>query len=272
VTIDFEEPLHPDTTYIVRVKAGYADAHNVRGERPFDFAFATSAQIDTGSIAGTVHFRRKPSEKGAVRLFVLPKDSAFAPDAARPDRETLAEKDGAYEFKNLPARGGSFLVWAFHDANGNFVYDRDSEVGQVLRDTLVLEPGRPRLILQDIHIVDPKEPASVTGVVVNATTCDSIRVSVSLHEPGDTIPPAYFTLADEKGNFSFKNVLRGVYALHAFVDLKRDSLCGTYPCAADSTMACPEFCASYPESVRVSPGDELELESLRLEASPGAKE
>lgn len=272
VSLEFEGLLHPDTTYIVRVKAGYADAHNVRSERPFDFAFATSAQIDTGSVAGTIHFRRKPSDKAIVRLFVLPKDSTFAPDAARPDRETFTDKDGTYELKHLPARGGSFLIFAFQDANGNAVFERDSEVGEVFRDTLVLSASLPRLTMNDIYIVDPKEPGSITGTVVNATSYDSVRVSVALHESADTLRPTYITICDEEGDYTFRTVLKGAYALHAFLDLKRDSLCGEYPCPADSAAACREFCVSYPESVRVSPGDEIRLKEMRLEAPVAPKE
>lgn len=272
VTIEFEGPLHPDTTYLVRVKPGYADAHNVRNDRPFEFAFATSAEIDTGSISGRVYFRRKPSEKGVVRLFALPKDSVFAPEAARPDRETTTQKDGAYEFRHLPARGGSFVVWAFHDTNGNGVMDRDGEVGAALPDTVALSEGRPRLELQDVVIVDPKEPASVAGVVVNATPYDSVRVSLALHEAADTLPPTYFVRADDGGRYAFKSVLKGVYALHAFIDLRPDSVCGAFPCPGDSSRACPEFCATYPESLVISPGDEVRLKDLRLEETGKGKE
>jgi hypothetical protein len=272
VSIEFEEPLHPDTTYIVSVKAGFADAHNVRSDRPFDFAFATSAQIDTGSIAGTVYFRRKPSNKAVVKLFVLPKDSSFTPASTRPDREVLAKEDGTYEFGYLPAREVPFVLFAFHDANGNTVFDRDNEVGETLPDTLVLAGARPRLVLQDIYIVDPKEPASITGFVVNATKYDSVPVTITLHEAADTVPPTYITRADDKGDYTFRSVLKGVYALYAFLDLKRDSVCGSYPCPEDSTTECREFCVSYPESVRVSPGDEIRLMNLRLEAPTGAKE
>jgi hypothetical protein len=269
--VEFES-LNPDTTYLVKVKSGYADAHNVRSDRTFEFAFATSAQIDTGSISGTVYFRRKPSDKAVVRLFALSTDTTLAPEAARPDRETETSKEGRYEFRYLPARGGSFLLWTFQDANNNSIFDRDGEVGASLGDTLVLTRQRPRSDFQDIYIVDPKEPASITGLVVNATPYDTVPVSLALHEASDSLPPSYYVLADNKGVYTFKSVLKGVYALHAFIDLERDSLCGTFPCPADSTAACPEFCVSYPESIFVSPGDEIQLKQIRLEAIRGGEE
>lgn len=267
VVLEFEEPLRPDTTYVFRLKPGYADAHNVRSERPFELAFATSAEIDTGAIAGRVYFRRKPTGKGVVRLFVLPRDSSFAPETARADRETNTGEDGAYELTYLPCRSIPFLVWAFEDANGNGVFEAESEAAADLPDTLRLERDRPRLELQDVYIVDPKEPAVVAGRVLNETPYDSILVTVTLDEAGDSLPPTYCVQADSKGRFSFGKVLKGLYALHAFIDVEKDSLCGTYPCAEDSTARCPEFCVTYPESLLVAPGDNIQLKDIRLEAS-----
>lgn len=264
--IEFES-LHPDTTYVLRIKPGYADAHNVRSEGSFEFAFATSAEIDTGSIAGKVYFRRAPSDKAVVKCFVLPTDTAFAPEAARPDRQARTGSEGAFEFRYLPARGRTFLLWAYQDANNNNIFDRDNEVGAAQVDTVTLTGGTPRVDSREIYIVDPKEPASITGLVVNATPYDTLRVSVALHEAGDSLPPTHFVVADAKGVYAFKNVLKGVYALHAFIDLRRDSLCGFFPCPDDSAAACREYCVSYAESIYVSPGDEIRLKDIRLEAA-----
>ena len=87
VSLELEEPLHPDTTYLVELGAGYADTHGVRSDKVFRFAFATSSFIDSGEVSGRVYFRREPSDKAVVKLFVLPRDSGFAPQAGRPDRE-----------------------------------------------------------------------------------------------------------------------------------------------------------------------------------------
>ncbi len=107
------EALRSDTTYVVRIRPGFTDAHNVRSERGYEFGFATSASVDTGTISGRVYFRRKPAERGVVRLFVLPRDSSFAPEAARPDREGVTAADGTYKLRYLPQRSVPFLLWAF---------------------------------------------------------------------------------------------------------------------------------------------------------------
>ncbi len=265
--VEFETPLHADTTYLVRVKPGFVDAHNVKNERPYEFAFATSAELDTGSIGGRVYFRRKPTGKAVVRLFSVPTDSSFAPESARPDREVTTAEDGAYEIDYLPARGGKFILWAFQDDDGNSVFSPDNEVGASMRDTLALARERPSLEGRDIYIVDPKEPAKITGRAINATPFDSIPVTVTLEEVSDSVPPTYYIRANPQGQYSFENVIKGTYLLHAFIDLKKDSVCGSYPCLEDSTAPCAEPCAAYPDSLVVAPGDERRLKDIRVEAA-----
>ncbi len=261
----FSESLHPDTTYIVKLKSGYSDRHGVRGERPFEFAFATSATIDTGVVAGTVLFRREPSPKGVIKVFVLPKDSTFAVEASRPDRQTGTAEDGVFEAGYLPARNVPMLVWAFHDEDGNGVYDPEKEAGAGIPDTLFLTDARPRIDGLVIDIVDPREPGVISGRVFNETEFDSILFTVALHEVTDSLPPTYLKLSNFKGDFSFDNVLKGSYTLHAFIDFKRDSLCGEYPCRDDSTRMCVEPCVVYSDTLVIEPGGKIENIDVTLE-------
>lgn len=264
--VEFEKPLHPDTTYLVRVKPGFVDSHNVKSEKPYEFAFATSAELDTGSIGGRVYFRRKPTGKAVVRLFRVPTDSSFAPESARPDREVTTAEDGSYALDYLPARGDKFILWAFEDDDVNSAFSPETEVGASLRDTLALASDRPSLEGRDIYIVDPKEPAKITGRAINATLFDSIPVTVTLEEMLDSVPRRYYIRANPQGQYSFDNVLKGTFLLHAFIDLKKDSVCGSYPCLEDSTAPCIEPCAAYPDSLVVGPGDERRLKDIRVEA------
>ncbi|MEE9269264.1 MAG: Ig-like domain-containing protein [Candidatus Krumholzibacteria bacterium] len=256
-----DEPLHPDTTYIVELKAGFSDAHGARSKEGARFAFATSAAVDSGVIAGRVLFRREPADKGVVRLFVLPKDSAFAVEAARPDRETACRKDGAFRLAYLPTDGTSFLVWAFQDNNGNLNYDPGKEAGAVATVSLGTDVWGVEDI--EIDIVDPREPASVKGTVDNVTGVDSLPVVVTLHELADSMPPSYYVRCGSDGSFAL-DVLQGTYVLWSFLDFQNDSLCGTYPCAEDSARACAEPCVMYPDTLRVKPGDKVRLGKLVL--------
>ena len=261
----FDGGLHPDTTYIVKLKKGYTDSHGVRGENPYEFAFATSAEIDTGLVAGRVFFRREPSDKGVVKVFVLPKDSSFAAEASRPDRQAETGEDGEFVLKYLPARNTSLLLWAFHDADGNGLYDPEKEAGAALPDTIRLTDAQPQIDEQIIDIVDPREPGVVSGLVLNETAYDSIPFTLTLNEVADSLPPTYVVLSNLKGAYSFDKVLKGTYTLQAFIDFKRDSLCGEYPCKDDSTRMCTEPCAVYPDTLVIEPGVKIEEIEIRLE-------
>jgi hypothetical protein len=259
-----EEPLHPDTTYVVEIKPGVSDAHGVRSSESYRFAFATSAAIDSGSISGQVFFRRKLSEKAVVRLFRLPRDTSFTPEATRPDREVTVDREGAYRFGFLPTEESDFIAWAFEDANGNGAFERDNEAdGEPPDSVLTLTDRQSVLTRRDIYIVDPREPAEITGRIVYATGADSFPIAVTMHAVLDTMPPTFYSRCDADGNYRLDKVLRGRYTLWAFLDFESDSLCGTYPCPDDTTR-CLEPCARYPDTLVVEPGQKIRLEDLDL--------
>lgn len=264
VTIEPYDSLHPDTTYVVSLESGYRDEHNVTADRRFEFAFATSAQLDTGTVSGIVHFRREPTEKGIVHGFVLPGDSGFSPETAEADRQARTNRSGAYTLRYLPGSNNRFLVWAFHDHNGNGSFDPDTEYGAVLPDTLVLSSDRPSWSSRDIYIVDPTEPAVVSGIIEDATGIDTAFVSVGLYAATDTLAPSYFTYCDTLGAYSFRSVESGVYAIAAFMDFAPDSVCGVYPCPGDSARSCVEPCVAGLDSVRANPGDDIEWPKMTL--------
>jgi hypothetical protein len=251
----------------VELKPGFRDFHRVTSKTGFRFAFATSAAIDSGTISGRVYFRREPTPNGVVRAFVLPADSGFNPEAARPDREAVTDEEGDYELRYLSNTGVSYVVWAFEDKNGNLTYAPDAEAGMLFADTLVLSPSKARATGVDIFIVDPDEPATVNGVVVDATGLDTFEVSVSLHADSLGGGPAYFEPCDSTGAFVFDGIRAGVYLLRAFADITADSLCGDYPCFDDSSRACPEPCALYPDTLFVEPGAVVVVDTLILRAA-----
>ena len=61
-----------------------------------------------------------------------------------------------------------------------------------------------------------------------------------------------------------KQTRPGEYIVRAFLDLRADSLCGTYPCASDSARACLEPCTRLPGTVTVKPGGTVELPPMVL--------
>jgi len=268
-----EEPLHADTTYVVEIKPGFADAHGVKSPETIRFAFATSTKIDSGALSGHVFFRRKPSERAVVRLFRLPRDTSFSPEAVRPDRQVAANREGLYRFEFLPTTNTNLYIWAFQDENDNGSFDRDREAAGQLADSVVtLTAEAPQLADRDVYIVDPREPAEITGRIINAAGIDTLPLTVTMHALSDTTPPTYYTRCDSSGNFRLDQVLKGDYTLWAFLDLRPDSLCGSYPCPGDSSLSCAEICAQYPDTLVIEPGQKIKLEDLHLEAAKSREE
>jgi hypothetical protein len=266
LTIEPAKPLHRDTTYLIEIKPGFRDQHNVSNTSGFDFAFATAAHIDSGSISGTVYFRRKVTTRGIVRCFRIPRDSSFYPESARPDREITANQSGEYSFKYLPTSNVNYVIWAFQDQNNNDFFDRSNEYGQAYPDTIVLSPASSIWSTADIYIVDPTEPGEIDGKIVNEAGIDTIPVSVGLYASIDsTSAVSYFTYCDvSSGSFQFKNVRKGTYICKGFIDFKKDSLCGSYRCFADTTRICAEPCVEYPDSIHLDPGQQIKLEPMIL--------
>jgi hypothetical protein len=266
------EPLHPDTTYIVTIRPGFRDYHKVAAKEGTEFAFATSAAIDSGTISGRIYFRREPTKKGVVRCFVLPVDSGFAAEAVRPDREAKTDENGDYTLRYLPNRDNRFIVWAFEDANKNSTFAPENEAGMLLPDTVALTPHSPFAAGIDIWIVDPNEPAVVAGVVVNESGLDTFVVSVALYVDSLAARPTYLQPCDSTGAYEFANVRGAKYLLRAFVDVVADSACGWYPCFDDSSASCEEPCAMFPDTLQVEPGTTVEVDSLALRPAAGRKE
>ena len=261
------DPFHPDTTYLVELRPGISDRHRVRTTDTYRFAFATSAAIDSGKISGEIVFRRKPAQNARVRLWTVPADSGFAPEASRPQREAAANEDGAYQLGYLSTDEVGYIVWAFEDGNGNGAYDPDSEAGAQLPDTVYLTSERVQALAQNITIVDPREPGAVTGIVMNYTEFDSVFVTIAMREIADTLAKEYIKPAGADGRFSLAP-LQGSYILSAFIDMQRDSLCGTFPCPGDSTTDCQEPCYTHPDTIVIAPGDKVQLEDIILGEPP----
>jgi hypothetical protein len=266
------QPLHPDTTYIVTMSPGFRDFHKVASKKGYQFAFATSAAIDSGTISGRVYFRREPTKNGVVRCFILPVDSGFNPEAIRPDRQAVTDDEGNYELKYLSTTHVSYVVWAFEDKNNNLTFAPGNESGTALEDTVVLTPESPHAGGLDIFIVDPDEPLTVAGVVINDSGLDTFEVSVALYADSLGAPPAYMVTCDTTGAYTLENVHAGLYLLRAFIDMNADSICGEYRCLDDSSLVCVEPCIQYPDSVVFEPGASVVLDTLRLQPPSGRKE
>jgi len=246
------EPLVRDTTYVVRVKPDYQDNHGVTGAQWHEFAFATgTAPLDTARIEGTITLKHAPVSKAIARCYRVVGGDTIRVERDRPDREATADREGRFVLRHLPSGGGRFLVMGFLDRNTNGVFDPDTDPALVYPDTIVILPGNP--VVKDVALVllDPGDPGSVKGIVTNESGSDSARVMVAMFASADSSRTAYRAVCDSTGAYEVRNVKPGAYILRAFVDVHRDSLPGTYPCAANP-RGCPEPSVRRPGEVHVA--------------------
>ena len=264
LTIQPEGGLARDTTYVVRLKAGFRDAHGVEATAAHEFAFATGAALDSARIEGTVRFRREPSAKAIVRAFRVTEGDTIAPEVTRPHRETATGRDGRYALRYLPSGGGRFVVMGFVDQNGNGRFDRDGDPVAIVADTVTLTAALPIASDVDIAVIDPREPGGVKGVVINESGIDSARVLVGLYAAGDSVRAAYLAACDSTGAYELRTVKPGEYTLLGFVDARADSAAGTWPCPGSGATGCPEPRARLAAAVVVKPAATVEAPALYI--------
>lgn len=261
LTVRFAESL-PETTFAVLLSSGYADMHGVRTKEDFIFHFSTAPELQEGMITGKVLFKDEIDPNGVVKLHAVIPDSIQSYKREKESRIAFAGEDGGFIFKGLPTDGARFILWAFSDKNEDGRFGEEKEFHLLYPDTLQLTPARRIAMDIFINIIDPNEPGSIIGSVIDETglgTTPTVRFEPLL--PGE---PALVVRADSTGDFVARSIPPGRYIVLAFVDLALDSLCGGYPSPEDSTVTLQEPCFSLPDTVVVEPGGESTLEPIRL--------
>jgi len=177
-------------------------------------------------------------------------------------RVAFAARDGAFSLRALPASGAGFLLRAFSDRDGDARYAEGKEFATLYPDTIVLGPSRESIEEIRINIIDPNEPASIEGRIVNETqfaTVPTVRLA-----PARKGAKAIAMRADSTGAFVIANVPPGSYLFSAFIDVRPDTLCGAYFEAGDTTRALVEPCITIADTLRLNPGEVRTLEPITL--------
>jgi len=254
--------LLPETTFCLLIGAGIRDYHRVESKQNYFLFFSTADSIARGEISGAISFKNAPDSAGVAELFAVRADSATNFRTAKRARIAFARKDGRFTFRALPTDGSRFLLRAFIDRDADGRYSAGKEFAALLPDTVSLK--RPGDQLEDIqiNIIDPNEPGKVEGRLINDTPFKlAPTVRLGPVKPGE---PALSAQADSTGTFVLRTVPPGSYLVSAFIDLKADTLCGTYVDAADTTKVLAEPCVTLPDTLRVKPGELKTLEPVSV--------
>lgn len=261
VVIAFEELL-PETTITVLVKAGYLDNHQVKSSTPIVFSFATDRRIAAGSISGKILFKRKPDSTGVAAIFAVA-DTAVDVGKDREARLAFADRYGDFTLHAIPADSSRFILLCYKDKNNDGIFDAENEFSALFPDTIMLTPDRPSIEDLAINIIDPNEPGSIEGRIIDMTGLErNPTVKLKPLLPGER---SIVMNADTTGNFIIKTVPPGGYTVSAFIDMQADSACGEYPSPADSAVSLSEPCYVDPDTLVVKPGESQVLEPITLE-------
>jgi uncharacterized protein (DUF2141 family) len=125
VDVVFEEPLRPNTTYVVTLGTDYRD---VRGNTPSEavaMVFSTGPDLDSGRITGTV---TAPSTKGLEVFLYASADAlpaSFDPRTAKPDYRLPIGASGSFQVGGL--KDGIYRVIIVRDENKNTTLDANED-------------------------------------------------------------------------------------------------------------------------------------------------
>ena len=261
LVIHFKGDL-PETTVCLLIRAGIEDYHRVKSKQNFLLFFSTADSIAPGSISGVILFKEKPDSMGVAELFSATSDTMPDLRTAKRARVSFASRDGRFELRGLPTDGAKFQLRVFADRDGDGRYSEGKEFAAIYPQPITLGPSQERVEEILLNIIDPNEPGSIKGSVINETGISSapmIRLS-----PVETGGAMFATKADSTGAFVLSRVLPGAYLFSAFIDIQADTLCGTYFEEGDTTRALTEPCVSLPDTLRVKPGEAKTLEPITI--------
>ena len=160
VTVEFAEPLPPDTVVVVEVPPGITDVHRVRSDRGWQFPIATADSLPAGEITGRLLLHDAPVAAGVVELL------GAAPDTSRgiPElpvwRRAVTDSTGRFRLPWLPVPLGPARLRAFADR------DHDGRPGErepqrTWNDTVRLTAAAPRLDAGDRILYEPTDPGTL---------------------------------------------------------------------------------------------------------------
>lgn len=254
--------LLPETTMCLLLRPGIKDYHRIESKQNYLLYFSTARAIERGEVSGVILFKDKPDSTGVAELFSVRGDTSINLRTAPRARVSFAGKDGKFILRALPTDGSRFVLRVFSDRDGDARYSEAKEFATLWPDTIALAPLHERVEDIRITIIDPNEPGSVEGRVANETRFKifpTVRLS-----PGRHGAHAITARADSTGAFTLTRVPPGAYLFSAFIDVKADTLCGTYFEKGDTTRAIAEPCLMLPDTLRLKPGETKKLDPVTL--------
>jgi Bacterial Ig-like domain len=219
LTLVLEEALKPDRNYTLFVENTARDRHGNRMSVGKTIVFTTGAVFPPGRLAGRIEARGFPVEGTYLWGYA----AGRTPDSTARDFDALgiADEDGRFSIPGLPVPG-RYRLWAYADLNHNRSLEPDRDVLVAADTTFELGTEHPTAADFVLHVVNPRAPAKVRGVVVDSTR-DSVGVLRVFAVSETDTTRRIFAAVDEAFTFEFQ-LDSGRWLLRAFRDHDRNKV------------------------------------------------
>jgi len=184
--IRLQDSLPPDTIVVLSVAKTLQDLpqrdNKLRDE--ISLVYSTGARLHGGMVLGRVTVKGKAEPRAAVAWEPVRRDST--PAGRGTGTVAACNAEGLFRLVGIPA-GVPFHLRAFLDANSNLRADAD-EIAAVYETELRLANGETKRGIA-WNVVDPNEPAQVTGVALNQTNIPG-PVAIAIRSLSDSLRTA----------------------------------------------------------------------------------
>lgn len=155
LTIEWNDTLKPNTTYIINMGNAIEDINEGNPLKGFRYVFSTGSYLDSLEIHGKLVNARTglPDSTAIVMLYTQMTDSVVSKE--KPVYYARSTGDGSFMFQNLPH--DTFKVFALDDANGNLQYRDSTEAIAFLGQPLILNSNKSGM---DLYLFKEKETVS----------------------------------------------------------------------------------------------------------------
>lgn len=235
ITVEFLEPLAPNTTYSVTMGTSWSDVRGNRPATPYSLVFSTGADIDTGSIRVLV--QGASFDNGVVFCQPITDDTSYQPRRNPARYRVPLGTTGECVIRGLANARYRLLV--VRDANRNGLADPGEDLGTATRDAEIRNGGSDTVTMTLAPAPDRVPPSPVRARAQNARvitvafteavdssnlTVDAFRVTDST---GTAVPvDAVWTVADMREAIALRTaapMLPGRYSLQIAPKVIRDS-------------------------------------------------
>jgi uncharacterized protein (DUF2141 family) len=127
LSIEFQEPLKPNTTYNLNFGSAIADIHESKAAVNFRYVFSTGAFVDSLSVSGTVRNAHTGNPEKAVFVMLYDNAADSTPYLHVPAYFGRTDVNGFYRINNI--RAATYRVVALQDANNNYLVNTDEQIG-----------------------------------------------------------------------------------------------------------------------------------------------